>query len=163
MEWLNLHSSVLDSEQFIGAEPLDRATWLCLLRYCAGQENGGVIRDCEQWGDRKWQQLARVLLSEVERESTLWEWDGPDLRVWFYPVEAETKVKRLRVQAKEAAESRWGGANGQKPPKAKAAKRKRKPKVDWKKKDGHPGTDLIAEHSQRLNPASRFATEEPPP
>lgn len=112
MDWLNLHSSVLDSPEFVGAEPVDRATWLCLLRYCAGQENGGKIADCSEWGDRKWQQLARVTKAEVSRKSDLWRWDGPVLIVWSYPSDKEDDVKRLRKQSKAASKARWGKRPG---------------------------------------------------
>lgn len=96
MEWLNLHTSTLDSPQFVGAEPAERATWLCLLRYCVGQENGGRIALCRGWNDRRWQQLCRVMKREVIGPSDLWEWDGDDLVVWAYPVNKEEEVKRNR-------------------------------------------------------------------
>jgi hypothetical protein len=154
MEWLNLHASMLDSEQFIGAEPVDRATWLCLLRYCAGQENAGIIRDCQQWGDRKWQQLARVTLLEVRRESALWEWQQNDLRVWAYPVDKEMEVQRLRRQSKEAADVRWNGKNGHKKAK-KPRRQKPNPYIDTvKHKDAH-SEPLIPEKSRRLDPDSK--------
>ena len=97
MDWLNLHTKELDSPEVVGAEPIDRGTWLMLLRYCAGQENGGVIRDCRGWKDRKWQQLARVTLAEVNRECDLWNWSGDDLAVTHYPLEKEQEVKHLRA------------------------------------------------------------------
>ncbi len=107
MDWLNLHTSVLDSEAVIGSEPVDRATWLFLLRYCCGQENGGRIGNCLDWGDRRWQQLCRVTLAEVQRRSELWRWDGADLVIAFYFVEKEVEVQRLRGQASAAAHKRW--------------------------------------------------------
>lgn len=117
MDWLNLHTSTLDSPQFLGCEPTDRATWLCLLRYCAGQENGGVIADCAGWADRKWQQLARVTYGEVKRPCELWHWKGNSLHVWAYPTDKEALVKKLRGNSKVAAKARWKshGRNG-KPP-----------------------------------------------
>ena len=107
MEWINLHTSVLDSPEFIGADPVDRATWLCLMRYCAGQENGGVIGDAKAWSDRRWQQLARVTLREVKRTCPLWRWDADSLRVAFYNPDKEEEVRRLRSQASNAARARW--------------------------------------------------------
>lgn len=100
MDWLNLHSKVLDSPQVVGAEPVDRGTWLMLQRYCIGQENGGRIAGCGAWKDRKWQQLAKVTLLEVQRKSELWAWDGQDLVVWEYPVEKEAEVQAKREIAK---------------------------------------------------------------
>ncbi|MFZ0827254.1 MAG: hypothetical protein WAO02_07505 [Verrucomicrobiia bacterium] len=101
MEWLNIHTSTLDSEDFLCSEPVDQATWLKLERYCIGQENGGVIRGAKVWIDRQWQHMVRATLKEVLRECRLWEWIGDDLKVKFYPA-----AKELEVQAKRrAAES----------------------------------------------------------
>lgn len=100
MNWLNIETATLDSEKFIGSEPVARATWLCLLRYCAGQENGGVIIGCKTWGDRKWQQLARVTQQEVLGESPLWSWQGDDLYLWAYPADKETEVQHRRERAR---------------------------------------------------------------
>ena len=96
MNWLNIETTTLDSEEFVGSEPTARATWLCLLRYCVGQENGGRITDCKGWPDRKWQQLARVTQAEVSVESSLWKWDGDTLEIWAYPVDKESEVKAKR-------------------------------------------------------------------
>ncbi|MBB5351371.1 hypothetical protein HNR46_001607 [Haloferula luteola] len=101
MEWLNLHSSVLDSPEFVGEEPVNQATWLKLQRFCIGQENGGRIESCKDWKDRKWQQLVRVTRREIETDSELWEWDGESLVVLFYPVEKETEVKTNRANGRK--------------------------------------------------------------
>lgn len=101
MEWLNLHSSVLDSPEFVGEEPVNQATWIKLQRFCIGQENGGRIEACRAWKDRKWQQLVRVTKREVETESELWAWDGDDLIVSFYPVDKETEVQTNRLNGKK--------------------------------------------------------------
>lgn len=111
MEWLNLHSSVLDSPEVVGAEPTDRATWLFLLRYCIGQENGGVILDCQSWGDRKWQQLVRITLPEVKRVSTLWRMNGQDLEVNFYPIEKQKEIEAKREAGRSTVAKRWGKRN----------------------------------------------------
>lgn len=109
MNWLNLNVATLDSETFLGSEPLDRATWLCLLRYCIGQENGGVIDGAESWGDRKWQQLVRVTKKEVSRATGLWSWGEGNLIVWEYPLEKEDEVRNRRERA------RTNGAKGGRP------------------------------------------------
>jgi hypothetical protein len=104
MEWFNIHTSTLDSEEFLCSEPVDQATWLKLERYCIGQENGGVIRRAKSWGDRQWQHLVRATLKEVLRECKLWEWVGDDLKVKFYPTAKELEIKAKR----SAAESTHG-------------------------------------------------------
>jgi hypothetical protein len=104
MEWLNLHSSVLDSPEFLCSEPADQATWLKMLRYCMGQENGGVIRGARGWTDRQWQHLVRATPKEVRRKCKLWDWRGNDLAVRFYPVakEAEVQAKRRSAESTHA-------------------------------------------------------------
>lgn len=107
MNWLNLNITTLDSPEFLGAQPVQRAAWLCLLRYCIGQENGGVIANCAGWKDRQWQQVVRVTLDEVQQPSALYQWQGDDLIVAFYPLEKEQEVKGKRVTA--AANGKKGG------------------------------------------------------
>lgn len=96
MEWLNLHASVLDSPEVVGSDPVERGTWLMLLRYCIGQENGGVIESCRDWKDRKWQQIVRVTLKEVTADSDLWSWSEENLKVTHYPMQSESSVKAKR-------------------------------------------------------------------
>lgn len=100
MNWLNIETAILDSEEFVGSEPVARATWLCLLRYCCGQENGGTIAGCKAWSDRKWQQLARVTKAEVETDSALWTWEGQNLTLWAYPTDKEAEVQHRRERAR---------------------------------------------------------------
>lgn len=120
MEWLNLHLSVLDSPEVIGADPVERGTWLMLLRYCIGQENSGIIKNCRTWPDRKWQQIARVTQAEAQASSDLWAWHGNDLHVTHYPIAKEAIVKGARAggskktQAKTQASRVNGKAGGRK-------------------------------------------------
>ena len=108
MRWLNIEIANLRSPAFVGAEPVERATWLSLLAYCADQENGGVIKGCREWKDRQWQMTCGVLASEVSSQAQLWEWRGRDLRIAFYPV-----AKEAEVQAKREFASRGGRASGE--------------------------------------------------
>jgi len=108
MEWLNIHTSTLDSPEFIGADPNQRATWLCLLRYCAGQENGGVIEGGFEWSDRKLQQLLRITRSELVDRCLLWRKSaGDSIEVNFYPLAKEKQVQANRVNAIAGAAARW--------------------------------------------------------
>lgn len=100
MDWLNLHTSTLDSAEFIGAKPAQRSTWLCLQRYCIGQENGGVIAACSDWPDRLWQQLCKVTKREVYDTCGLWSWEDGALVVWAYPIDKENEVKAKRTYGK---------------------------------------------------------------
>ena len=113
MNWINIECTTLDSEEFLGAEPIERATWLCLLRYCVGQENGGRITGAREWKDRKWQQVVRVTAREITSQCDLWVWDGGDLVISFYPKDKEEEVRR----------NRENGAKGGRPRKATAEPR----------------------------------------
>lgn len=97
MIWLNIEVSTLHSLEFIGSEPVNRATWLCLFGYCCAQENGGVIKDCRQWKSRLWEQTCGVTQDEVHSESMLWTWEGNDLRVWKYPSAREAEIRAKRA------------------------------------------------------------------
>lgn len=151
--WLNLNlPATIKSERFISSEPIDRATWLCLLAHCAFDENAGRIENCAEWGDRKWQQLVQVTLSEVKRKCLLWEWRDGDIFVWGYPIEAQENCDRLRRLSKNAAAKRWEKKiNGQ------PANKKGNPYVN-----GTNGrAPLIHKNSPRLDP-KRAAPDEVP-
>jgi hypothetical protein len=107
MEWINIHSATLNSPEFLGSEPIDRATWLMLLHFCCTQENGGRIQGCQDWGDRRWQQICRVTHREVGRSCELWNWDGKDLVVSFYPEKKEREVQAKRLAGIGTASRRW--------------------------------------------------------
>lgn len=121
MNWLNLELTILRSEEYLGSDPVQRATWLNLLAYCADQENGGKITDAAEWGSRRWLQIVGVTKEEVETVSSLWAWKEGVLHVWKYP-----RAKEAEVRAKRVA-----GRKGGRPPKTKGEKpdgtRKTKP------------------------------------
>jgi hypothetical protein len=117
MNWLNIETKTIRSEEYLGSEPIQRATWLNLMAYCADQENGGVIKHCLEWNDRKWMQLLGVTSDEVLDCCELWCFTGSNLRLWGYP-----KAKEAEVKAKREA-----GKKGGRPLKTKA-----------KKPDGYP-------------------------
>lgn len=96
MNWLNIKTSMLRASEFIGSEPVARATWLSVITYSVEQENGGRVANCKGWKDRQWQQICGVTLDEINASSPLLVWENNDLLVWSYPVqkEAEIKVKR---------------------------------------------------------------------
>ena len=96
MNWINIETKTMRSPEFIGSEPDQRATWLCLLAYCAEQENGGSIAACGEWKSRRWQQTCGVTTDEVCSHCDLWTWEGDSLTVWGYPVAKEQEVKTMR-------------------------------------------------------------------
>jgi hypothetical protein len=96
MEYINIHSSTVDSVEFQTADDSQQATWLKLLRFLCGQENGDRIRDAKAWQDRVWIRLCNVTPRVIKRPSPLWQWEGNDLIVKFYPHKQEATTKALR-------------------------------------------------------------------
>ena len=107
MEWINIHVSSLTSELFMRSDPVQRATWLCLLRYCVVQENGGTIKGVTSWPNRTWEQLCGVTKDEALAACLLWKIRGDDLIIMFYPVEQETLIKLKRSGGRSGAIKRW--------------------------------------------------------
>ena len=139
MEWLNLHTSTLDSEEFLCSDPVDQATWLKLERYCIGQENGGVIHGARNWTDRQWQQLVRAKRAEVRHECSLWTWDGDDLTVKFYPVAKELEIKAKRRAAESTHAKRQGKVGAVQRAEHDAEQRAERPEkgMEGKEKEGN--------------------------
>ena len=106
MKYLNLELANLRGPEYLGSDPVDRATWLCLLAYSADQENSGRLAGAAGWKDRRWQQLVGVTEEEVRRPSELWTWTADDLVVNFYPLFQEHQVQVARIN----------GAKGGRPP-----------------------------------------------
>jgi hypothetical protein len=125
MNYLNLHTDILRSEAYLGAEPVERATWLNLMGWCATQENGGVIAGAESWRDRKWQQLCGITQAEAAICSQLYSFNAAgEMVVNLYPVDKEAEVKgkrnagkiggKAKTKAKSEA-SKQNGAKGGRP------------------------------------------------
>ena len=106
MNWLNIEIRLMRSPEYIGSEPVERATWLNLLAYCAEQENGGRITGCAAWKDRQWQQTCGVTAEEVRIDSELWQWDGEDIVVWHYPGDKEAEVRAKREAGAKGGKNR---------------------------------------------------------
>lgn len=106
MNWLNINVSTLRSPEFIGSEPVARATWLCVLGYCFDQENAGIVPNSRLWKDRQWQQTCGVTAQEVSDSYPLLFWDGDDLHVWNYPVDKQHEVQGKRRSGKRGGMSK---------------------------------------------------------
>jgi hypothetical protein len=114
MNWLNIYTPILRAPEFIGSDPVSRATWFSLLAYCVEQENGGRIPNCRDWKDRQWQQTAGVTADEVTAAIPLVVFDGADAVLWAYPSEKEAEVRHLREigKSRSAAKVAAAKANG---------------------------------------------------
>ena len=100
MKYFNLNLSIMRSPEYIGADPVQRATWLALVCWCCEQENGGIIENCREWKDRTWQQLCGVTLEEVLDECDLFSWNGDWLVINFYPSDKQNEVIAKREYGK---------------------------------------------------------------
>ncbi len=85
VQYLNLDLSYIDSTEYLGSSDSDCKTWMLLLRFCVGQENGGIILGCGEWSNEKWQMLCRVTKKRAQVRCDLWHWEGQSLKVHFYP------------------------------------------------------------------------------
>lgn len=108
MEYINIHVSVIDSVDFQGADPVAQATWLKLLRYACGQEQGDIIPGARRWTHRMWIRTCNISLREINRDSQLWQWENDDLIVNFYPHNAELALKAKRNGSRLGNAKRWG-------------------------------------------------------
>lgn len=151
MEYLNLKMSALGDIRYLGSPPLVRATWLNLLAYCARQENGGRIEDCQHWGDHTWAQIAGLKKREVHAASRLWEWQETALVVWGYPIENQRvcEIRRAigrtggiasgssrRSSKREANASPIGSANGEPTVEAPVEQKEK----EWKEREDNSTT-----------------------
>lgn len=105
MRFMNIDCAWIDSDIAMGSHPFERATWIWLLRFCVGQENGGRIARCSRWTDRKWERVIGVTHQLVHRPSELWRWDGEDLVLTFYPTEQENAFHRAMKGAQAGGKS----------------------------------------------------------
>ena len=96
MNWLNINTDTLRTTEFLGQEPRERGTWLCLIGWCCTQENGGIIEGAKLWKDRMWQQLCGVTKDEVETANSLFEFVDNDLHIYFYPIEQQSNHLTLK-------------------------------------------------------------------
>lgn len=101
MEFINIPTALFSSPEYIGAEPIQRATWISLLAWCCEQENGGIIEGCRSWGMRRWMQTCGVMDKEVMNGGELYHFDGDNLVVFGYPGGIQELLERKRVIARE--------------------------------------------------------------
>lgn len=108
MNWINIHTDTLRSEDYLGADPIERATWLNLMGWCCSQENGGIIKNAAKWNDRKWQQLCGITKDEATLVSELYHIDeAGNMHVSLYPIDKEQEVASKRETAR--ANGKKGG------------------------------------------------------
>jgi hypothetical protein len=116
MKYINKEVSIYRHPTYVGCEPVARATWWNVLCLCCEIENNGRVIGARTWGDRRWQQTAAVMLSEVNASAPLLVWEGQDLIVWGYPTEKQEFVEWQRKGGSARSEAKTEAAriNGQK-------------------------------------------------
>lgn len=78
--------------------------WFALFVYCSDMENGGVIKGCKGWTLKEWKsEIGKRIPQEDAAE--LWHWEGDDLVVEGYNIEAEKTYKQKVARGKNHA--RW--------------------------------------------------------
>ncbi len=98
---VKLHEAVGDN----AGDDVKRA--MLLLTYCAKVENGGVITGCGGWDRGKWQRDIGCYPPKDRRDAEgLWYWQGDNLVVSLYNVEAEKRVQELRARGKQGRSMR---------------------------------------------------------
>jgi len=107
MDWLRIQNKTLRGEAYISCDTTQRSTWLSLMGYCTDKENSGVIKNCKDWGNRRWLQAAGVELEEVELSCALYKWVKYDLHIHDYPMQDQEKCVTMRALA-----SKGGKASG---------------------------------------------------
>lgn len=101
MEWFQIFSSDLGSPDFVLSKESVRGTWISLLAYCCAQENGGRIAGAREWPAAAWPQLCRVQAKSVAADSLLWQWDGSDLVVKYYPAKSAERCVANRENGRK--------------------------------------------------------------
>ena len=162
MEWINLHVRSLDSDAFKRSRAVDQGTWLKLLRYCAGQENGGCIKDCRDWTDKDWQIMVGSSLGEVSKSCGLWKWEGNDLILSLYPVESELRSKKLRESSAKGNAVRWQKENAkpikpESPGESPGDSDSTKPESPGESRAISPGDSIIKDNQIKDNQRERGA------
>lgn len=67
IQFLQIPIEAITSEAYLGAEPVDRATWLNLLAYSFRNLSGGRIEGAAAWKNRKCEQILAVTREEIDR------------------------------------------------------------------------------------------------
>ncbi len=96
MNYLNIHTDLLRSENYLDAPASVRGTWLNLLGWCATQENSGVISACVDWPASKWMRLCGICKEDLDTTNNLFRFQGPDLFINDYPLDSQEAVIKKR-------------------------------------------------------------------
>ena len=114
LDWLPCDLERMTGPEWLRIPAVLRGHWHALWCWCGSRRNGGRIEDCRSFTNRDWDRIAGVTKAALRKlvEAGLVSWDGDDLIVSFYPVDAESKARSRSRAAKSAAERRWSSSAG---------------------------------------------------
>lgn len=101
MHYLNLSMDYLEGEDYAGADFVDQAVAVALLKYCGKHENSGRITGARLWKSGKVERVLHVPHEVIHKgDGSLWTFEGNDLVVHYYPIEQEQRCITNRKNGK---------------------------------------------------------------
>lgn len=134
--------------------PKDTQRALALLKYCQQKENGDIITGCGGWKRNTWIRLVGIYpINKGCDVEGLWRWQGEDLQVILYDIEAEQRMKELRARGKHGAVTRWarGGSRSHDRGDAHSIKRSEQNKIGIAHGIASANADKIREDKKEIN------------
>ena len=106
MKYFRTECVAVDGPEFSESDFAEIGAWVFLMNYCAAQENGGRVVGAKDRKDAFFDRSLKVSRYVLETESHLWKWEGADLVVQFYNLEAEESYKKKREAGKRGGEKK---------------------------------------------------------
>jgi hypothetical protein len=105
MKYANIDLAVFDQREFLEATHEQIGIWLLLYRYCATQENNGIIVSSKDWPDSHWKRLFNCTREQVHPECPLWRFTiAGALIIEFYNSKAQEFAQRRRATSRIAGQ-----------------------------------------------------------
>ena len=112
MQYLNIFTADMRSPEFTAATIEKRGIWISILAFCADQENGGIIQNCEDWTDRQWLSVCGVTKQEAQSAFPLVKFENGNAIVWAYPEAQEEKARKNRINGRLGGSSQTAKPHG---------------------------------------------------
>ena len=114
MRFFPVECATVTGTDFICATFEQQGQWLSLMTYCATQENGGRIEGAAVMPEVFFQRALNMTKRDLQSDCPLWEWDGEDLSVKFYPLQNQEKCEALRESGRKGGRNRAAKAKAEK-------------------------------------------------
>lgn len=106
MNWFNFYCASLRTSIFAERTREQIGQWFMFVNYCCQHENGGTIKGCKDWPDRRW---LLTVGDTPEGNPELLHFDTfGNLHVQEYPIQMELQTQAKRRAADRTNETRWG-------------------------------------------------------